>query len=78
MLEVADTGEICICPMAVLPSWGDALRQSSVGQPLEGGINPAETETLLYDNEVRECIRHRGFAPINGHPTVRLGGVVLL
>ena len=78
MLEVADAGKVPFCPVAVLAAGRDTLRQSSVGEPLERRIYPAETETLLYDNEVRECIRHRGFAPINGHPTVRLGGVVHL
>jgi hypothetical protein len=78
LFQVADSGEVPFCPMAVLPSWGNALRQSSVGQPLERGINPTETETLLYNNEVRESIRHRGFAPINGHPAVMHRRVVHL
>jgi hypothetical protein len=78
LLEVADAGKVPFCPVAVFPSWGDALRQSSVRQPLEGGIYPAKTETLLYNNEVRESIRHRSFAAINGHPAVMRRRVVLL
>jgi hypothetical protein len=72
LLEVADPGEVSFCPMAVLPSWRDALCQSSVWEPLERGIYPAKTETLLYNNEVRQCVGHSFFAPINGHPAVRL------
>ena len=78
LLEVADPGEVSFCPMAVLPSWRDALCQSSVWEPLEGGIYPAKTETLLYNNEVRQCVGHRFFAPINGHPAVMRRRVVLL
>jgi hypothetical protein len=78
LLEVADPGEVSFCPMAVLPSLGNALCQSSVWEPLERRIYPAKTETLLYNNEVWESIRHRGFTPINGHPAVMCRGVVSL
>ena len=64
--------------MAVLPSWGNALCQSSVWEPLERRIYPAKTETFLYNNEVRQCVGHRFFAPINGHPAVMRRRVVLL
>ena len=78
LLEVEDPGEICICPMAVFTSWRDALRQSSVWQSLEGGINPAETESLLNNGEVGECVGFRNFAPIGNHPAVVCRGVVFL
>ena len=54
------------------------MRKPSVGQTLEGGVSPAAAETLLYNNEVRQCVGHRFFAPIGGHPAVMRCRVVLL
>ena len=73
-----DPGKVRFGTVAVLAPGCDALRQSSVGQPLERGIYPAKTECLLYNGEVWERARHGGFSPVGGHPAVMRRSVIRL
>ena len=78
MFKVATALFVQLRPMAILAAWRKSLGTSAVGQTLEGGVSPAAAETLLYNNEVRQCVGHRFFGPIGGHPAVMRCRVVLL
>ena len=54
--------------MASLPSRGQPLGQSPVGEFLQRGVNPAETQGFFYNIEVRKRVGLRRLRPVAGYP----------
>ena len=52
-------------------AWREALRQTTIGQTLQGGINPAKAQCLFHHINIwQTCSRTgRTFAAIHGYPT---------
>lgn len=76
-LQVATAFKVQLRPIATFAAGRKPLCQTSVGQLLVGGVNPAETECLFHDVDVWQRIPFGFLLTIHHHPAHLLAVVVL-